>query len=62
MSARRLSTSDRLTLAFFGVVVGGAAAWFAWRLIRRGELMIGVNVSGLAVVGALVLWSAVTGR
>jgi hypothetical protein len=44
------------------VSVGGGAAWFAWRLIRRGELMIGIAVSGLAVVGALALWSAATGR
>jgi hypothetical protein len=27
------STSARLTLAFFGVLVGGTAAWLAWRLI-----------------------------
>jgi hypothetical protein len=58
----RLSPSDRLVLAGFGVVAGGAAAWFAWRLIRRGELMVGISVSGLAAVGTLALWSAVTGR
>jgi hypothetical protein len=58
----RLSTPHRLALAFFGVVVGGAAAWFAWRLTRRGELMIGISVSGLAAVGALALWSAISER
>jgi hypothetical protein len=51
----RLSPSDRLTLAFFGIVVGSAAAWFAWRLVSRGELLVGLGVSGLAGVGVLAL-------
>lgn len=58
----RLSPSERLALAFFGVVVGGTAAWFAWWLVQRGEVLIGVSVSGLAAVGALALWSAIHGR
>jgi hypothetical protein len=60
----RLSTAERLALLAFGegVVVGGAAAWFAWRLIRRGERIVGISVAGLAGTGALALWSAVTGR
>jgi hypothetical protein len=58
----RVSPSDRLALAFSGAVIGGAAAWCAWWLVGRGELLVGVSVAGLAVVGALALWSAATGR
>jgi hypothetical protein len=58
----RLSTADRLALLAFGVVVGGAAAWGAWWLVGRGELLIGFGVSTLALVGALALASAARGR
>ena len=36
-------------------MVGGAAAWFAWRLMRRGEQMVGISVAGLAGMGALFM-------
>ena len=43
----RMSHSDRLALGFFGVVVDGAADRFGWRLFERGEVMIGLAVTGL---------------
>jgi hypothetical protein len=58
----RLDGRDRRTLAAFGVTVGGWAGWGAWRLIADGEVLIGTAVAGLAIVGALALWSALTGR
>ena len=35
-------------LLFFDAVVGGVAACFAWWLVNRGELLLGISVSSVA--------------
>jgi len=40
----------------------GAAAWSAGRSSAATDWLIGLGVSTLAAMGALALWSAVTGR